>query len=221
MTLEIETQTGRPGRGVRHAARRATEARILDAAALMFSQAGYDGATMAEIAEKAELPKANVHYYFKSKARLYTQVLARIHDTWLDQLGALTADQDPATALKRYIYAKVELSRLYPVPSRVFANELLHGAPFLGPELATKLRREVDRVAQVFDAWRAAGQIRPVDARHLLITLWAATQTYADFEVQIDAVLGATAGDEAVFRTGAKQLADIVLRGLGLQVPPE
>ena len=218
--MPAETNLAREPRP-RRAAREAMEIRILDAAAEVFSQSGFGGATMAQIAAKAELPKANVHYYFKSKPLLYRRVLADILGTWLDQMKAFSAERDPATTLRHYIEAKVELSRLYPVPSRVFANELLHGAPFLGQELATGLRREVDRIAAVFAVWEERGQIRPVDARHLLITLWAATQTYADFEVQVDAVLGAAAGDEAVFRAGAAQLADIVLRGLGLDKGPE
>lgn len=219
MSLDTQIEDRGSKRRPRHAARQAMEERILDAAALVFSQAGYDGATMAEIAAKADLPKANVHYYFKSKAGLYSKVLSKILATWLDQMSAFTADQDPAVVLKRYIHAKVELSRVYPIPSRVFANELLHGAPFIDRKLSTDLRDEVDRIAEVFSTWEHQGQIRHVDARHLLITLWAATQTYADFEVQVDTVLRAKAGDEAMFRTGAEQLTEIVLLGLGLDVP--
>ena len=132
MTLETDRSFSAASNGPRRAARRAMEDRILDAAAEIFSQTGYEGATMAEIAVAADLPKANIHYYFKSKSLLYRQVLNKILATWLDQMAALTADRDPADTLKQYIEAKVELSRLYPVPSRVFANEILHGAPFLG-----------------------------------------------------------------------------------------
>ncbi len=221
MSPETQIENRPTKRGPRHVARQAMEERILDAAAWVFSQSGYDGATMAEIAIKADLPKANVHYYFKSKAGLYSTVLSKILATWLDQMNAFTADQDPAMALKRYIHGKIELSRVYPIPSRVFANELLHGAPFIDRELATDLRDEVDRIAEVFKTWKERGRIRPVDARHLLITLWAATQTYADFEVQVDTVLRAKAGEKAVFQAGAEQLTEIVLRGLGLEVPRE
>ena len=70
---------------------------------------------------------------------------------------------------------------------------------FWGEALSSRLRDEVDRIAGVFKTWESAGRIRPVDARHLLITLWAATQTYADFEAHVDAVLDTKAGDKKVF----------------------
>lgn len=194
------------------------ERQILDAAAQVFAEAGFEAARTASVAERAGLPKANVLYYFGTKAALYERVLARVLDRWVGQMDVFQADADPAEALRTYVRAKVELSRQHPIDSRVFANEVLHGAPFLRPSLKTRLKQRVDEIAEVFAAWRAAGKIGDVDPRHLLFTLWAATQTYADFDAQIVAVLGGRRVTKQTFDEAADHLEGLVLRGCGL--PP-
>src|SRR3546814_15712631 len=52
------------------------------------------------------------------------------------------------------------------------------------------LRSLVKAKAKVLEAWAAAGKIEPVDPVHLFSVIWAATQHYADFEVQVGALLG-------------------------------
>ena len=204
------------GKAAAGARRAAIEQEILDAAARVFAEAGFDAARMASVADQAGLPKANVLYYFGTKAALYERVLARVLDRWLAQMDVFQADADPATALRTYVRAKVELSRQHPVGSRVFANEVLHGAPFLGPSLKTRLKDRVDEIADVFAAWRLAGKIGDVDPRHLLFTLWAATQTYADFDAQIVAVLGGRRVTRKTFDDAADHLERMALCGCGL-----
>src|SRR5712675_1680277 len=87
------------------------------------------------------------------------------------------------------IMAKIEASRRQPYASKVFANEILHGAPQLDDYLRGQVHRWVQDKAKVIDRWVAAGKMQPVAAPHLFFVLWAATQTYADFESQIRAVL--------------------------------
>ena len=108
------------------------------------------------------------------------------------------------------------LSAQRPDASRVFANELLHGAPVLGDLMRTELRAAVRAKAAVIDGWVAAGRMAAVDSTHLLFTMWAATQTYADFDVQVCAVLGRrrqTAHDQA---RASNHVVYLILRGCGL-----
>src|SRR5450830_508891 len=88
----------------------------------------------------------------------------------------------PAAALGDYIRDKMRLSQQRPHASKVFANELLHGAPVLQTLLETELRDLVLQKAAVLDGWVAQGQMAPVNTVHLFFTIWSATQTYADFE---------------------------------------
>lgn len=204
------------GNGTTGRRRAALERRILDAAAEVFAEAGFEAARMASVAERAGLPKANVLYYFQNKATLYERVLDRVLARWLEQMDVFQADADPREALRAYVRAKVAQSRTHPTDSRVFANEVLHGAPFLKQALRTRLRARVDAIAEVFGQWHADGKIDAVDPRHLMFTLWAATQTYADFEAQVVAVLGGRRLRKQTYDDAADQLETLVLRGCGI-----
>lgn len=197
--------------------RQANESAILRAAERVFARAGFEGATMADIAEDAGLPKANLHYYFGSKRDLYRAVLDAVLHDWLSPLDAITPEADPADALGSYIRLKMALSAERPDASRVFANELLHGAPVAGQALQTGLRAMVVDKARVIDGWIAAGRMAPVDSTHLFFTIWAATQTYADFDVQVRAVLSQGAPLTTADQQRATQhVLTMVLRGCGL-----
>jgi TetR/AcrR family transcriptional regulator len=196
--------------------RQANEAHILAAAERVFAGAGFGGATMAAIADEAGLPKANLHYYFGSKKDLYRAVLAQTLLDWLEPTHVITPEADPKTAIDAYIRAKMALSVQRPHASRVFANELLHGAPVLKGLLEADLRDLVQRKAKVIAQWVRAGRMAPVDPVHLFFTIWAATQTYADFEVQVCAVLGKeelTSKDQV---QATEHVVSLLLRGCGL-----
>jgi len=196
--------------------RQVNRERILGAAEKVFARAGFTGATMGAIAAGAGLPKANLHYYFGSKPELYREVLAGTLRDWLVPMDGLVPDADPREALAAYIAAKMAMSAARPDASRVFANELLHGAPVLGDLMRTELRATVERKAQVIDGWVAAGRMAPVDAVHLFFTIWAATQTYADFDVQVRAVLGRKRLTRQDHQRAAAHVVSLVLRGCGL-----
>ena len=196
--------------------RQANEARILGAGERVFARAGFNGATMVAIADEAGLPKANLHYYFGSKLDLYRAVLARTLHDWLVPLDGLTADADPCAALERYIRAKMAMSAQRPDASRVFANELLHGATVVGDLMRTELRDAVRKKTAVIDGWIAAQRMAPVDSTHLFFTIWAATQTYADFDQQVRAVLGRDELTARDHERATEHVVGLILRGCGL-----
>lgn len=197
--------------------RQANEERILAAAESIFARTGFGGATMAAIAQAAELPKANLHYYFGSKEDLYRRVLARILSDWLVSTDVMTPEADPRGALEHYIRAKMALSAKRPDASKVFANELLHGAPVLHKVLSTELRQTVQNKAAVVQGWIDAGRMARVDPTHLFFTIWAATQTYADFDVQVAAVLGRKKLGHQDYARSTEHVVSLLLRGCGLQ----
>jgi TetR/AcrR family transcriptional regulator len=207
-----------PGQGGgKGGVRRANEARILRAAERVFASAGFAGAHMSEIAAEAALPKPNLHYYFKSKRALYRAVLDNILRLWLAETDIITAEAEPGPALERYVRAKMRFSRLYPDASRVFANEIIHGAPEIGTYLATDLKDLVDRRSAVIERWIASGKMAAVDPRHLFFAVWAITQTYADFAAQVHAVTGVAALTDAQYAAATDQVVGLVLRGCGLK----
>ncbi|AOY96258.1 TetR family transcriptional regulator [Cupriavidus sp. USMAA2-4] len=196
--------------------RQENEARILRAAEYVFARAGFAGATMADIAVRAGVPKSNLHYYFRTKQALYRAVLSHTLRLWLSETDIIDAATPPRRALEQYIRAKMRLSASYPDASRVFANELLHGAPEIADVLGGALRALVARKAEVIRQWVASGQMASVDPQHLFFTIWAATQTYADFETQVCAVLGVSRLGAREFERATDHLVGLLLRGCGL-----
>lgn len=190
------------------------EERILDAALEVFSTYGFRGATIDQIATLAGMTKPNLLYYFRRKRDIYLAVLQRTLDTWLQPLEELDADGDPLTEILAYVDRKLEFSRDDPKASRLFALEVLQGAPVLGDVLARQLKLLVDQKAAVLRRWSAEGRLARVDPYHLLFTIWATTQHYADFERQIAILLGASIEDPGQFATARHTLTAIFRDGL-------
>ncbi|KWR91070.1 TetR/AcrR family transcriptional regulator [Cupriavidus sp. IDO] len=197
--------------------RQENEAMILRAAEHVFARAGFAGSTMAEIAVRAGVPKSNLHYYFRTKQALYRAVLAHTLQLWLSETDIIRAELSPQAALEQYIRAKMRLSASHPDASRVFANELLHGAPEIGEVLRHALHELIARKAAVIRQWIASGQMAAVDPHHLFFTIWAATQTYADFESQVCAVLGVSHLSGHDYEQATEHLVALLLRGCGLE----
>lgn len=163
---------------------------ILEAALEVFSAYGFRGATLDQIADVAGLSKPNLLYYFASKEAMHQALLTRLLDTWLDPLREMDEDGDPITEILGYVRRKIELSRDYPRESRLFANEILQGAPRMRDAIEGDLKALVDEKSAVLTAWMDQGRIARLPPQHLIFSIWALTQHYADFDVQVRAVLG-------------------------------
>lgn len=185
------------------------QAAILAAGLEVFSQFGFRGSTLDQVADAAGLSKPNVLYYFRSKEAIYTALLAKLLENWLEPLREIDVAGDPVEELLAYANRKLDMSQHYPRESRLFANEIIQGAPRIGEVLRTDLRDLVDEVAVIINDWAAAGRIKPVDPYHLIFSIWALTQHYADFDVQVRAILG----DVDPF-DGAHHHLDVMLRSM-------
>ena len=185
------------------------QAAIMDAGLAVFSQFGFRGSTLDQVAEAAGLSKPNLLYYFRSKDAIYTALLAKLLENWLEPLREINAEGDPVQELLGYANRKLDMSQHYPRESRLFANEIIQGAPRIADVLQGELRGLVDEISQVINDWVAAGRIKSVDPRHLIFSIWALTQHYADFDVQVRAILG----DVDPF-DGAQAYLEAMLRGI-------
>ncbi|ACM01386.1 TetR family transcriptional regulator C-terminal domain-containing protein [Cereibacter sphaeroides] len=163
---------------------------ILDAALEVFAAQGFRGATLDQIAEVAGLSKPNLLYYFPSKEAIHLALLSRLLETWLDPLKAMNPDGDPVTEILLYVRRKLELSRDFPRESRLFANEILQGAPRMRRVIETELKDLVAEKARILTRWMEEGRIARLHPVHLIFSIWAMTQHYADFEMQVGTVLG-------------------------------
>ncbi len=190
------------------------EEKILEAALEIFSARGFHGATLDEVADAAGMSKPNLLYYFRTKEAIHRRLIERVLDTWLDPLRAFDAAGDPMAEIRSYIRRKIEMARDFPRESRLFASEVLQGAPRILDELKGPLKELVDAKAEVIRQWQRRGKLVKCDPYHLIFSIWATTQHYADFDAQIQAVLGEKNSGEGRFEDAARFLDQLFSSGL-------
>ncbi|MBD3894410.1 TetR family transcriptional regulator C-terminal domain-containing protein [Halomonas sp. ML-15] len=198
------------------ATRLRNEKAILEAAEQIFAQHGYRGASVQAIAEAAGLPKSNVLYYVGSKQKLYVTLLERMMARWNAMLDDISVDDDPAEVLEAFIRSKMQLTRDHPRGSRLFAAEVLGGAPFLQEYLRGELRDWVEARARVFEQWAERGLMDPVDPVWLIFLIWSSTQHYADFEAQVLGITDRTQLSEEDYQRITEFLCTVILKGCGV-----
>ncbi len=192
---------------------------ILSAAEQVFARYGFEGATTEKIAQQAGLPKANVHYYFKTKDNLYRKVLELILEAWMEAANAFDECAEPSDALARYIESKMQFSRNRPYASKVWANEVLHGVPILDEFLKNSLRDWLEDRVALIKGWIAEGKIRPVDPTVFIYMIWSVTQHYADFDKQIVLLNEDKALTDKEYQHQTRQVVDLILNSVGLKRP--
>ena len=191
------------------------ESAILAAATRLFAECGFDGASIAAVAERTGISKQNLLYYFPTKNGLYQRVLDDVLDDWLERMAKLAdAGGEPADVLRAYVAAKLRFSREQPWASRVYAMEVIGGAKFYGEQIRTRVVPLLRRDIEVFERWMADGRIARVDATHLLFALWAMTQSYADFSAQMALVLDKPELTGADFEDAERLIGDLVVRAV-------
>ncbi|MDQ2988209.1 MAG: TetR/AcrR family transcriptional regulator [Pseudomonadota bacterium] len=187
------------------------EADIVAEAVRVFAESGYEGASIATVADNAGLSKQNLMYYFPTKQALYQRVLDDVLDDWLERMDTLADPaQEPRDMLRAYIQAKLRFSRENPWASRVYAMEVISGAPLFGEQIRERVVPLVHKDIEVFERWIAEGRIAPVNATHMLFAIWAMTQSYADFAAQMALVLNRKLTGKD-FDDAEKLITDMVL----------
>jgi TetR/AcrR family transcriptional regulator len=211
--MKAQAHTGRPKTRIQQEKREI----ILGAALEVFATQGFRGSTIDQIAEAAGMSKPNLLYYYRSKEDIHRTLLHRLLDTWLAPLMEMAADGDPLKELRKYIRRKIEMARDFPRESRLFANEILRGAPHVMAMLTDELKPLVDEKAGVIRQWMREGKLAKADPYHLIFAVWATTQHYADFAAQIETLTGKTLADEEFFASSQQAVKRIILDGL---IPP-
>jgi len=196
--------------------RESNELKILEAAEFVFAQYGFKGATTDKIAKQAQLPKANIHYYYKTKANLYQCVLERILKEWMEAAEVFDNYDEPRIALTKYVESKMDYSRCRPFASKVWANEIIHGAPIVGSFLETTLKKWLEDRVAIIKNWIALNKIKKIDPTAFIYMIWSVTQHYADFEKQIEILNKGKGYSDEEFKLMTDQVTQFVLAGAGL-----
>lgn len=193
-----------------------SERKILNAAQEEFILQGFKGASVQSIADRAQLPKANVLYYFKNKENIYHAVLDLTLSMWDQGIGDLKLEDGPKKAIENIIAAKVKMSFENPNASKIYALEIIQGAQHLKEFARTYLRQWVREKAKIFQYWIDNGEMADVDPVNLIFLIWSATQHYADFETQILTIMNRADYEVDDIEQVTHFLTDIILRGCKL-----
>jgi TetR/AcrR family transcriptional regulator len=213
----IVAEKVRSGTRSKEKIREENERIILIAAEKVFAKHGLKGATTKQIADMAKLPKSNIHYYFHIKLNLYRYVLESILIDWMKASNTFDTFDEPREAIRYYVGAKMDLSRTRPFGSKVWANEIISGAPVMEEILSSKLKKWVDTCVNSINTWIELKKIVNVgDAHTLLYMIWATTQHYADFEYQVKILNNGKRLTDEEFEEKKQQVIDLVLRSVGL-----
>jgi TetR/AcrR family transcriptional regulator len=190
-------------------------ASIRQAALEEFSQFGFRGASTQSIADRAGLSKPQLHYYIAGKEELYEDILSRVLAGRLVSLSGQQGKPDPAGALASYIRRKLDYSMDNPSLSRVFTQEIIAGGPYLAKHWPQAAADVLQNVA-IIEQWIAQGLIKPVNARLLLIHIWAMTQYHADSMAHTQAVFDLGAPQSISRETIAAEIIAMILAHCGL-----
>lgn len=199
------------------AIRRENVSKIMIAAESVFAEKGFKGASVGLIADRANVPKPNVYYYFGNKEELYRRVIENICSIWLHAADSFDASDDPETAIRRYVAAKMDLARERPNGSRLWAIEMASGAPFLQDYLANEVKPWLTSREQVLQKWIDEGRLKPMNTRYFMYMVWATTQNYADFEAQINVMNDGEPLTDDQFEQAKASVISMVLKSAGLK----
>ncbi len=196
--------------------RRRILAAIRNAAIDEFASKGLVGASTQAIAQRAGLTKPQLHYYISSKEELYEDILVYILEEWKEMFISASNGDDPEQIIRAYIHKKLEYGQKNPKASRLFTTEIANGAPFLGRHWA-QYQASTQEAVKLIQSWVDQGLIRPVDPLLFQMHIWAVTQHYADFEVQVRNFMQLSDDQELDMARVEEEVANLFLRACGLQ----
>lgn len=196
------------------AARLRKEAAICAEAERQFAQYGFEGASLENIAAALGLSRHNLLYYYPSKELLYRTVLDGVLAEWLARMAGIVSGADPEAAMREYIAAKLRFSRERPAGSQVFTREVMAGAPRFRDAIEAQVLPALNADVKTFERWAREKRIARLDYRHLMFTIWASTQAYADLAPQFALLLGKPALEEGDYAAAEGLICQLVLGGL-------
>lgn len=156
-----------------------TRVRILHAAAELFADKGFHGASLREIADKVGIRTPSLFYHFKSKRELYEAVLAMMFELERNLVGmglAMEGDfkQRAENLVRLYAYHLAENRSLATIVQR----EMLDN-----PQDMARAGREytlpmLGMLTNFVRDGQAAGVFRPVDPLHFVVSVIGMTAFY-------------------------------------------
>lgn len=148
-----------------------TEEKILDAAKTVFLAKGMDGARMQEIADEAGINKALLHYYFRSKERLFEAIFSQIVKYAFPEITRIIASDEPiATKIEQVVDAYICLLIKHPFIPGFIIKEMNRDPSGLF-KLIIKFGLNPQVIVDQIEAAMDRGEIIRMDPRHLALNI--------------------------------------------------
>ena len=193
-----------------------TKARIIEAAEALFAERGIDGVAVREVAARAEVNTALVHYYFGTKEKLYREVLFAVAADLAAMAAEIAAMPGPAPErIRAYVHGLARIVVLRPNHPRLIFRELLNGAPIARAAFAAGFQPvHIAVLRGVLDEGIRAGELRAVDAALMPLMVIGMVAQFAIARPLIGVAVGPVDYDEAFAGRVAGQVADVLLNGV-------
>jgi AcrR family transcriptional regulator len=153
-----------------------TEARILTAARKVFMEKGMDGARMQDIADEAGINKAMLHYYFRSKEKLFEKIFREVAANFLPRIILIFGSEDSLfTKIECFVDAYIVQMKQTPYLPIFFLNEVNRQPEAFIKKMFGSRKPPVHQFyAQVKNEVKK-GIIRPVEPGQLLMNIFSLT----------------------------------------------
>jgi TetR/AcrR family transcriptional regulator len=151
-----------------------SERRILAAAVEVFARKGFDGARTDEIAAKAGVNKAMIYYYFKSKDSLYTIIVETVFEKVyliISRHLSLFDVNEPEQGLVSFVDSYVDFIYSHRIFVKVLLWDLARGGAIVAGVAGKIMRDKVVQFGRIFEKAAKEGHTRPVDPKHLLVSI--------------------------------------------------
>jgi len=153
-----------------------TEQKILDAAKEVFQKKGMTGARMQEIADKAGINKALLHYYYRTKEKLFEKAFEAAFSLFYPKVKKmLISDKTVLEKIEFFVYSYMDMLRKHPYIPGFIINELNRNPDILLKIFEKNIELKSDKIIENFQKQIneevEAGILRPVDARNLMTNI--------------------------------------------------
>jgi AcrR family transcriptional regulator len=152
------------------------EGKIVEAAHDVFMEKGYEGTRMREIADKADINKGLLHYYFKSKDKLFGAVFSVAFSKIIGKINEIfDADIPLFEKIERFVHSYISLISKNPTLPRFVINELNRNPElFIEKMNMLKNRPHVNSLISQLKSETEAGNIREIEPNHFLMHMISA-----------------------------------------------
>jgi AcrR family transcriptional regulator len=156
---------------------------IIDAATAIFARDGFDKASLDDIAERCELSKSALYYYFSSKEELFRSVIQKGFDELMEKIetaaqGA-TVRENVKDIVEAFINMRFSSCDLFKIAFHEKVKDFMEGKNDFIPIFDEKFEQIEGRLIKIFEKGIESGEVRKLDPHYLVHILFGVIHTFA------------------------------------------